>query len=77
MEVSAANHGAVVQVGCNRVRPAGKEEEYKGAAAAVPACNGGKRRDRIVIGLGVPRSGAGVGSALPGDPGTVARSAGR
>ena len=61
-----------------RSRPAaGKEEEYKGAAAAVPVvCNGGKRRDRIVIGLGVLSTGAGAGSALP-DTGTVAQSAGR
>jgi hypothetical protein len=68
MEVSAANHGAVARSDAIASGPAGKEEELERAAAAVPVCNGGKRRDRIVIGLGVLSTGAGAGSALPETP---------
>jgi hypothetical protein len=68
MEVSAANHGAVARSDAVASGAAGKGEEHTYAAAAVPACNGGKRRDRIVIGLGVLSTGAGAGSALPEIP---------
>jgi len=47
---------------------AGTGEELERAAAAVPVCTGGKRRDRIVIGLGVLSPGAGAGSAMPEIP---------
>ena len=68
MEVSAANHGAVARSDAIASGAAGKGEEHKDAAAAVPACTGGKRRDRIMIGLGVLSPGAGAGSALPETP---------
>jgi hypothetical protein len=68
MEVSAANHGAVARSDVIASSAAGTREEHKGAAAAVPACNGGKRRDRIVIGLGVLSPGTGAGTALPETP---------
>ena len=68
MEVSAANHGDVARSDAIASGAAGTGEEHKGAAAAVPVCNRGKRRDRIVIGLGVLRPGAGAGSALPEIP---------
>ena len=71
MEVSAANHGAAARPDAIASGAAGTREEHKGEAAAVPACNGGKRRDRIVIGLGVLSPGAGAGSALPETPALV------
>ena len=67
MEVSAANHGAVARSDAIASGAAGKREEPE-RAAAVPAYNGGKRRDRIVIGLGVLSPGAGAGSAMPEIP---------
>ena len=67
MEVSAANHGAVARPDAIASGAAGKREEPE-RAAAVPAYNGGKRRDRIVIGLGVLSPGAGAGSAMPEIP---------
>ena len=68
MEVSAANHGAVARSDAIASGAAGTGEELERAAAAVPACTGGKRRDRIVIGLGVLSPGAGAGSAMPETP---------
>ena len=71
MEVSAANHGAVARSDAIASGAAGKEEELERAVAAVSVCNGGKRqkrRDRIVIGLGVLSPGAGAGSAMPETP---------
>jgi hypothetical protein len=71
MEVSAANHGAVARSDAIASGPAGKEEEHTYAAAPEPVCSRGKspkRRDRIVIGLGVLSPGAGAGSALPETP---------
>ena len=68
MEVLAANHGDVVRSDAVASGAAGKGEEHTCAAASVPTCNGGKRRDRIVIGLGVLSPGAGAGSALPEIP---------
>ena len=61
MEVSAANHGAAARSDAIASGAAGKEEELERTAVAVPACNGGKRRDRIVIGLGVLSPGTGAG----------------
>ena len=71
MEVSAANHGDVARSDAIASGAAGTRVEHKGEAAAVPACSRGKspkRRDRIVIGLGVLSPGAGAGSALPETP---------
>ena len=68
MEVSAANHGAVARSDAIASGAAGKEEEYKGAAAAVPGMQRGEAprsdRDRAWR----PQSGAGAGSALPEIP---------
>jgi len=68
MEVSAANHGAAARSDAIASGAAGTGEELERAAATVPVCNGGKRRDRIVIGLGVLSPGAGAGSAMPEIP---------
>ena len=68
MEVSAANHGAVARPDAVASGAAGTGEELERTAAAVPVCNGGKRRERIVIGLGVLSPGAGAGSAMPEIP---------
>ena len=67
MEVSAANHGAVARSDAIASGAAGTGEELERAAAAVPVCNGGKRRDRIVIGLGVLSPGTGAGP-VPAEP---------
>ncbi|MFA6362588.1 hypothetical protein [Methanoregula sp.] len=74
MEVSAANHGAVARSDVIASGAAGTGEELERAAASLPVCSRGKspkRRDRIVIGLGVLSPGAGAGSAMPETPAQV------
>ncbi len=71
MVISGTNLVDVAEPDAMASGAAGTGQEYKGAAAAVPACNSGKKpghRDRIVIGLGVLSPGTGAGTVLPETP---------
>ena len=71
MVISGTNHEDVAEPDAMASGAAGTGQEYKSAAAAVPACSSGKKpghRDRIVIGLGVLSPGTGAETVLPETP---------